>query len=196
MSNQTLTAQIILETAEQVLKRHGPSKASVVDVAAALGVSHGSIYRHFPSKQALRDAVVQRWLARVSDALLPFSQAQGLPLLDLRAWFDAMRRIKLAQFRDEPELFEAFRVLAGESRDVLVAYKAELERQVAQLLHRAVESGDIAPADNLMRARALLSATSLFHHPSQAMHWNKPGNDEAFDQLWQLLCLGIVIRSS
>jgi AcrR family transcriptional regulator len=36
-----------------------------VDVAQALGVSHGVVYRHFPSKAALRDAVTERWLTRL-----------------------------------------------------------------------------------------------------------------------------------
>ena len=59
----------ILEAAEDVLRRYGPAKATVVDVARALGVSHGSVYRHFPSKAALRDAVTERWLDRLSGPL-------------------------------------------------------------------------------------------------------------------------------
>ena len=52
-----LTSERILEAAEEALRRFGPAKANVVDVARALGVSHGAVYRHFPSKAALRDAV-------------------------------------------------------------------------------------------------------------------------------------------
>ena len=44
----------ILAATEDVLRRYGPSKATVLDVARALGVSHASVYRHFPSKTALR----------------------------------------------------------------------------------------------------------------------------------------------
>ena len=43
-----LTPDRILDSAEQVLRRYGAGKATVVDVARALGVSHGSVYRHFP----------------------------------------------------------------------------------------------------------------------------------------------------
>jgi AcrR family transcriptional regulator len=66
VNEAALTPDRILEAAEDVLRRFGPAKATVVDVARALGVSHGSVYRHFPSKAALRDAVTERWLARVS----------------------------------------------------------------------------------------------------------------------------------
>jgi AcrR family transcriptional regulator len=60
MSDGPLTAEQILEASEDVLRRFGPAKATVVDVARELGVSHGSVYRHFPSKAALRDAVAER----------------------------------------------------------------------------------------------------------------------------------------
>ena len=68
MATATLTAERILDAAEDVLRRYGPAKATVVDVARALGVSHGSVYRHFPSKAALRDAVTERWLGDLQAA--------------------------------------------------------------------------------------------------------------------------------
>src|SRR6185503_7682618 len=45
-----LTPERILEVTEDVLRRYGLAKATVVDVARALDVSHGSVYRHFPRK--------------------------------------------------------------------------------------------------------------------------------------------------
>ena len=55
--------------AAEALHRYGPAKTTVVNVARALNVSHGSIYRHFESKAALRDAVTARWLHRISAPL-------------------------------------------------------------------------------------------------------------------------------
>ena len=66
---ETLTAERILDATEEVLRRYGPAKATVVDVARALGVSHGSVYRHFRTKAALRDAVTERWLDRTTERL-------------------------------------------------------------------------------------------------------------------------------
>ena len=69
MAEPPLSVAQILDASEDVLRRYGPDKATVVDVARELGVSHGSVYRHFPSKAALRDAVVERWLAEISGPL-------------------------------------------------------------------------------------------------------------------------------
>ena len=51
-----LTPERILKVTEDVLRRFGLAKATVVDVARALDLSNGSVYRHFPSKVSLRQA--------------------------------------------------------------------------------------------------------------------------------------------
>src|SRR5207302_10402409 len=98
-----LTPERILEVTEDVLRRYGPAKATVVDVARALGVSHGSVYRHFPSKAALRDAVTEAWLARVSAPLAAIAAEHGSAQKRLRRWFDALVAAKRKKVRDEPE---------------------------------------------------------------------------------------------
>ena len=65
----TLTAERILEATEEVLRRHGTAKATMVDVARALGVGHGSVYRYFRTKATLREAVTERSLDWTSASL-------------------------------------------------------------------------------------------------------------------------------
>jgi len=77
LNDSVLTRERILDVAEEVLRRYGPAKATVVDVARFLEVSHGTIYRHFPSKAALRDTVAERWLHRVSTPLAVIAQEQS-----------------------------------------------------------------------------------------------------------------------
>jgi len=111
-----LTAEEILVAAEEALRRFGPEKANVVDVARALGVSHGSVYRHFASKAALRDAVMHRWLVRIADPLAAIAGSDLSPPLRLRHWFDTLRQLKRAKALDEPELFAAYNTLASDAR--------------------------------------------------------------------------------
>ncbi|CAG1001093.1 partial HTH-type transcriptional regulator MtrR, partial [Anaerolineae bacterium] len=90
MTDTVLTPERILDTAEEVLRRFGPSKTTVVDVARALGVSHGSVYRHFESKAALRDAVTERWLGRISQPLAEIAAESGPAPQRLRRWLDLL----------------------------------------------------------------------------------------------------------
>ena len=59
------TRERILVAAEDLLRKHGIAKTSVVDVARALEMSHANVYRHFASKSELQDAVAERWLHKV-----------------------------------------------------------------------------------------------------------------------------------
>ena len=106
MTDTSLTPDRILDATEQVLRRFGPDKATVVDVARALDVSHGSIYRHFPSKAALRDAVAERWLHRVAAPLEAIAAADGLADAKLRRWLEELIAQKRRKVRDDPEMFE------------------------------------------------------------------------------------------
>ncbi|MGA8156278.1 MAG: TetR/AcrR family transcriptional regulator, partial [Rhodoplanes sp.] len=132
MTEPALTAERILDTAEDVLRRYGPAKATVIDVARALGVSHGSVYRHFSSKAALRDAVLERWLGRVSAPLAAIAEEKGPAAPRLRRWLDALIAAKRQKVQGDPELFATYVALAAESRDVVAAHVDLLRRQVAR----------------------------------------------------------------
>ncbi|MGZ6530129.1 MAG: TetR/AcrR family transcriptional regulator, partial [Tumebacillaceae bacterium] len=90
MVEQALTKETILDMAEQVLRRFGTDKTTVVDVARALNVSHGTIYRHFPSKASLREAVAERWLHSVSTPLASVFEHPSDATTRLRLWFDTL----------------------------------------------------------------------------------------------------------
>jgi len=186
-----LTSERILDAAEDVLRRFGPAKATVVDVARALGVSHGSVYRHFPSKAALRDAVAERWLARVSAPLADAAAAPGPAVARLRRWFDLLIAIKRKKTRDDPELFATYYALAIEARDVAAAHVEALIAQLAQIIGDGVGSGEFTVADPAAAARAVFDATARFHNPIHAPEWADPRMDGAFEGVWSLVLRGL-----
>src|ERR1700761_8174965 len=111
-----LTPERILEVTEDVLRRFGLAKATVVDVARALDVSHGSVYRHFPSKASLRDAVVKRWLDRANTPLQQIAEATGPAAARLEQWLHTLAVIKHKKVCDDPEMFATYLTLAREAR--------------------------------------------------------------------------------
>ncbi len=191
MNEETLTPERILETAEDVLRRFGPAKATVVDVARALGVSHGSVYRHFPSKAALRDAVTERWLARMSAPLADVIAEDGVAPERLRRWFDLLIASKRKSVLDEPELFATYLALAAEARSVVKAHVDDLVGQIARIIADGVTRGEFTAADPLATARAVFNATTLFHNPAHAAQWSDPGIDASFEGIWSLILGGL-----
>jgi AcrR family transcriptional regulator len=194
MNEALLTRERILEAAEDVLRRFGPAKATVVDVARALGVSHGSVYRHFPSKAALRDAVTELWLIRVSAPLAAVAAGDGPAPERLRRWLDLLIATKRAKALDDPELFATYMVLAGDAREVVTEHVQTLVGQIAAILRAGVERGEFSGIDPDPIARAVFDATSRFHKPVHAAEWADPGIDAAFEAVWALILNGLGVR--
>jgi AcrR family transcriptional regulator len=191
--NETLvlTPERILEATEDVLRRFGLAKATVVDVARALDVSHGSVYRHFPSKASLRDAVAKRWLDRANAPLAKIADGAGPAPARLERWLRTMFSIKHRKVCDDPEMFATYLALAQEAREVVKAHKDRLVGQIAHILSDGVEQGVFQITDVEASARALFDATSRFHHPGHAEEWTDPALPARIDTLLALLFKGL-----
>ena len=193
---EPLTAATILDTAEDVLRRFGPVKASVVDVARALDISHGSVYRHFASKAALRDAVTQRWLARVSEPLEAIVMRKGKASRKLHDWLVLLATTKQGMATGDPELFETFHELTLQSREVVAAHVDHLSDQLGRIVAQGMEDGEFAPGDPSAVGRAVLHATAKFHHPAHAGEWGDPGLAEQLQAVYRLILNGLAARRS
>jgi AcrR family transcriptional regulator len=184
---EPLTRDKILEAAEQVLRRFGPAKTTVVDVARALGVSHGSVYRHFASKSELLDAVVEAWLKRTSGSLEDVANGDGPPRERLRQWLQNLSAIKRAKVSSDPEMFAASREVFAEVGAVVARHVATLEGQIETILADGVKRGEFAIPDTHATAQAIFDATARFHDPAHAAEWKAEGTDAAFNRVWTLI---------
>lgn len=186
-----LTAEQILEAAEEALRRFGPGKATVVDVARALKVSHGSVYRHFGSKQALRDAVAGRWLARISGSLEIVADTATPAPERLHAWLRELIDTKRARAAEDPELFETYMILVTEAAAVTAAHVDELVEQLTRIVADGVARGELVSEDPAVTARAIFDATSRFHNPTHRAEWSSPTIDAEFEAVWVLVLKGL-----
>jgi AcrR family transcriptional regulator len=186
-----LTRERILDTAVDVIRRFGPDKATVVDVARALGVSHAAVYRHVATKAELRDLVVSRWVDTLMPPLRAIAAAKGPAPARLRRLFDALVAAKRQRVAEDPELFAAYRTLAGNAKSVAAAHIDELIQLAATIIRAGVKEGTFRNVDAVAAGRSVLVATSRFHHPVHAAEWLDPAIDEAYDDVWKLLMHGL-----
>ncbi len=199
VTNVTATespSERILDAAEALIRRHGPAKVTVMDVARALGMSHSNVYRHFASKAALREAVVERWLRAIEAELLE-APAEGGAAERLRAWLRAFAAAKRARQRRDPELFAAYALLGDEQQGAVVRHHQALVAQLVAILTAGINAGDFAPQAPNVAARAVLDATSAFHDPhcvpNAAADPNGPARLEA---VIELLVVGLKAREA
>ncbi|MFC8360489.1 TetR family transcriptional regulator [Streptomyces griseorubiginosus] len=190
-TTETLTAERILEATEEVLRRHGPAKATVVDVARALGVSHGSVYRHFRTKAALRGAVIKRWLDRTSLSLAGIAADEDrTPETRLRDWLAALFEAKRRKAGDDPELFATYMVLTQEAGSVVDEHIADLTGQLTGIIEAGAACG-VFTGGPAAQARAVFQATGRFHDPAYFTEWERPEADADFAALVELLLRGL-----
>jgi AcrR family transcriptional regulator len=188
-----LTRDRILSSAEEVIRRFGPAKANVVDVARALGVSHAAVYRHIATKAELRDLVVGRWAEATMPALRAIVASSGPARKRLRGLFDALIAVKRRRAAEDPQLFAAYRTLAADAQPVAAGHVDELVRLAATIIRSGVREGAFRAADPIATSRAILLATSRFHHPAHAAEWVNPAIDAAYEEVWQLLMDGLCV---
>jgi AcrR family transcriptional regulator len=150
----------VLEAAKAVFSAGGPD-ASLEAVARQAGVGIGTLYRHFPTREALFEAVYRREVEQLSD-LAEQLRDNASPVEALRQWLRSN-----VEFVATKKGMSAALTLAVTSTSDLTAYSFErLTRAVGGLLDRAVAAGeirgDISPEDLL---RALVGMCYLHDQP-------------------------------
>ncbi len=191
LADEPLSRERVLIAAEDVIRRFGPDKATVVDVARALGVSHASVYRFVSSKAQLRDLVVGRCAEATMPTLRSIAAKSGPAPKRLRELFDALVGGKRRWAADDPELFAAYRTLAADAQPAASVHVTEFLGLAAGIIRAGVAAGAFRSKDPLATARALLLATSRFHHPTHAAEWADPAIDAAYETVWHLLMDGL-----
>jgi AcrR family transcriptional regulator len=191
LTDAPLTRDRIVATAEDVIRRFGPAKATVVDVARALGVSHAAVYRHVATKAELRDLVVLRWMEELMPPLRAIAARPGPAPARLKRLFETLIATKHRRAAEDPELFAAYRTLTAGTRSVVAAHVDELVGLAATIVRAGVEDGTFRRVDPMAAARALLFATSRFHHPAHAAEWDNPALGATFKDVWRMLMDGL-----
>jgi len=96
------TVDAIVKATARVLVDEGYDRASTNRVALAAGVSIGSLYQYFPSKEALVAALVEDHIAKMQAALSQSLIASASPTLEARA--RQLVRGVITAYRVDPQL--------------------------------------------------------------------------------------------
>ena len=146
----------MLEAAKKVFSAGGPD-ASLEAVAREAGVGIGTLYRHFPTREALFEAVYRREVQQLAD-LAEELKEQPDPVEALRRWM----RSNVRFVATKKGMLQAL-ALAVEKNSELFAYSSDrLTQAVGGLLGRAVAAGEIRndiSAEDVLRALVGMSYT-------------------------------------
>ncbi len=166
----------ILEIAKEAFTQSG-ANISLDDVARQAGIGAGTLYRHFPTREALLEAVYRTEVEKLAAAERRFAEAMP-PIEALRAWmllfvdFIATKKI----------IAPALNTLVGGPSKIFEASGSQIIGAMQGLVTRAIKSGDIRPdLDPLDLLRALIGVSNVASGPDWA---------QSARRLVQILILG------
>src|ERR1700755_2706059 len=150
----------ILEVAKEAFTRRG-ANASLDDIANEAGVGAGTLYRHFPSRDALIEAVYRTEVGKLAAAQQKF--AETLPPIEaLRAWM----MLFVDYIATKKIIAPALNTLVGGHSKVLEASYNQIWEAIRALVKRAIRSGDIRKdLDAIDLLRALIGVSNVASSP-------------------------------
>ena len=150
----------ILEVAKQAFTRSG-ANATLDDIASEAGIGPGTLYRHFPTREELLQAVYRSEMEKLAAAERKFAQSMP-PIEALRAWLllfvDAIETKQL--------IAPVLSALIGDPKKVFAASHDQIHEALSALVKRAIKSGDIRKdTDPMDLLRALVGVAHVATSP-------------------------------
>jgi AcrR family transcriptional regulator len=150
----------ILEIAKDAFTRSG-ANVSLDDVARRARIGPGTLYRHFPTRNSLLEAVYRTEVEKLAAAERKFAESM-LPVEALRAWMLLFVDYIAAKHLIAPALNN---IVGGPSK-LFETSSAQIKGAIEVLVNRAVESGDIRPdLDPVDLLRALIGVSNVASGP-------------------------------
>jgi AcrR family transcriptional regulator len=141
----------LLETAKAAFAEKGAA-ASLDEIARTAGVGAGTLYRHFPTRDALIEAVYRNETEQLVAATTRLAETRP-PTAALRDWL----LLFVDYMATKHGMYEALNSIVGGTSELYSASTEQMKRAIAELVDRAAANGDIRldidPLD-LLRALA------------------------------------------
>jgi AcrR family transcriptional regulator len=155
----------IMDTAEALFRRLGYAKTAVADIAAELKMSPANVYRFFPSKNAIIEAICQRCLGELEDRAWAVARSRGSAaerierlVLEIVAYH---KENNLTDQRVNDIVLAAIELSWGAIR----AHKEHMRMVFEALLREGSERGEFEPMDARETSRLMLISLVHFCHP-------------------------------
>jgi AcrR family transcriptional regulator len=166
----------ILEVAKEVFTRDGAT-ASLDDISRRAGIGPGTLYRHFPTRDDLIEAVYRSEVEKLAAAEQRFATTMP-PLEALRAWM----LLFIDHVAGKMLIIPAMNTVAGGSLRLIEGSRSLIHATFVASVQRAIASGDLRPdTDPNDFVRALIG---IFHTTAQ------PGWEPSARRLVDILITG------
>lgn len=160
----------LLGIATEHLARLGPKRVTVVAVAAEAGMTHANVYRYFPSKDALLDAVAGRWLRDIETRLAGIADAPDPADDKIERLLTALAALQRDALQDEPNLFAVHLDATVAARPIARRHRVRLRSLVERVIEEGMATGTFSARDRERAIAFIFDASYRFTHPLAIQH--------------------------
>jgi|SRR5579872_2686323 len=167
----------ILEVAEQHFRRIGYQKTSVPYIASELGMSPANVYRFFPSRDAINEAICERVVNKVDEIGVAIARANVSATEKLNRLLSAVHHHNKVTLVNEKHMHDLTVVAMRENWPTIKAHIERMVKIFETIIREGVEAGEFDVEDPAEAARAIKSAFAPFFHPTLIQHCVQHGED-------------------
>jgi AcrR family transcriptional regulator len=160
----------ILVVAEEHFRRIGYAKTAVADIAAAMNMSPANVYRFFPSKLAINDAICGKLMAEIDRMLARICTSNASAADRLRTIFVDLHRFNKARLTDEHRLFDMVEVAMAESWPAVEAHRRSVAECLGHVIASGMAAGEFRQVDPASYGETVFHACAKIFHPTLIAH--------------------------
>lgn len=160
------TRQCILLAAWDHFRQLGFRKTTIADIAGTLGMSSANIYRFFPSKDALTEAICRNMLGAMVAAARAAAGGPGGVGERLRAVLMILHCNLRDQMTNQKRVHEVVAAAMDENWPSIREFLEACDAIAIALIEEGQASGEFGPGDPALLGRMTMAACAAIHHPT------------------------------
>lgn len=155
----------IMEIAETLFRQLGFAKTTVADIASELRMSPANVYRFFPSKNAIVEAICRRCLGELDERAWAIARSRGSAAARLERLVLEILQYHKDNLLTDKRVNDIVLVAIEDSWDAIEAHK-DVIRHVTELIIRdGIAEGEFDAVDPAETSRLLMRSLVAFMHP-------------------------------
>ena len=156
----------IVDVAEEHFRRVGYAKTAVADLADALQMSSANIYRFFPSKSSINNAICQKLLANGEVLAVEIARSPGDASSRIGRLIREMHAYNKSRLTDEHRIHDMVEMAMAEHWPAIEQHCDRIGEIMAGLLSEGMASGEFAAMDIGTTAETIFSCCASLFHPT------------------------------
>jgi AcrR family transcriptional regulator len=155
----------IAEVAEALFLRIGYAKTTVADIAAELDMSPANVYRFFPSKNAIVEAICRRCLAEVEEQAWKIARSKAPASARMEQLILGILAYHKENLMTEQRVNDMVLAAIEHSWETIRAHKEIMGNVVELIVRDGIEAGEFEPVDPHQTAGLIMRSVLCFTHP-------------------------------